>query len=345
MVSLRHTVLLTPVPRAWPADALAVALDVVEATRPEADGRLVLPDGRPVPDVRLTGGRHLARGAVYEVEPGAGVARDGGPETVPDTGPKAHGAPASAVGDTVTPALEGHPAAAAGDTAREARPGDAGRTGRTGGTGSHPGRTAHAPREPAAGGSGEAAAPEHSGHPERVRVSVEEWNRRRALRLGVTTTGPEGEITADFALRAPDRPRVVEVAGRAHLAGVMPLLSRFEGRALLRFDDWWEAADTGRTSRSAPLRARLRCGAARADLRATPRPGPEGTWQVTVTARIRGRHLFRPVAALVLAFVHAHLRRAFADGLERMARDWNEEAPRLTAMPADALRREMLKDV
>ncbi|WP_432056451.1 hypothetical protein [Streptomyces sp. bgisy022] len=340
MVSLRHTVLLTPVPRAWPADALAVALDVMDSTRPEADGRLVLPDGRPVPDVRLTAGRHLERGAVYEAEPGAGTAGegtavDGGPEAVPGPGPGPHGAAAPAPGDTGAPAIEARPAAAAPDTGREARPEDAGRTART-------------PQGPAVGRTAAGPAPGHPeqpGHPERVRVAVEEWNRRRALRLGITTTGPEGEITADCALRAPDRPRVAEVTGRAHLLGVMPLLSRFEGRALLRFDDWWEAADTGRAPRTAPLRARLRCGAARADLRATARPGPGGTWQVTVTARIRGRYLFRPVAALVLAFVHAHLRRAFTDGLESMARDWNREVPRLTAMSADALRREMLKDV
>ncbi|WP_437025456.1 hypothetical protein [Streptomyces sp. enrichment culture] len=102
MVTLRHTVLLTPVPRAWSADALATALDVVESTRAEADGRLVLPDGRPVPDVRLTGGRHLRRGAVHEGEPGSGAAGSGGAAAGRNTAPAAHGTAAPPTGDPVT---------------------------------------------------------------------------------------------------------------------------------------------------------------------------------------------------------------------------------------------------
>lgn len=264
MVTLRHTVLLAPVPRAWFTDALAVTLDLTEATRAEPGGRVVLPDGRPVPDVRLAEGRHLRRGAVYEA--------DGG-----DDGPV------------------------------------------------------------------EAAAGQETAPEERIRVTVAEWDRSRALRLDIASTGAEGEITARCALRGPDRPRDADVTGRAHLEGVWAPLSRFEGRARLQLDDWWAATDTGRVPRTAPLRVRLRCGIARADLRVTPAPAPaDGHWQVTVTVRIRGRYLFRPVAALVLLFTRPHLRRALAEGLTDTAAHWNKEVPRLTGLTADALRRELV---
>ncbi|MGJ3561250.1 hypothetical protein ACR6C2_35240 [Streptomyces sp. INA 01156] len=55
------------------------------------------------------------------------------------------------------------------------------------------------------------------------------------------------------------------------------VLSRPTGRARLRLDDWWTATDTGRAPRSAPLWARLECGAARAELLAVPRPDPSRT--------------------------------------------------------------------
>ncbi|MBD9732284.1 hypothetical protein IGX29_10765 [Streptomyces sp. H28] len=262
MVTLRHTVLLAPVPRAWATGALAVTLDLTEATRAEPGGRVVLPDGRPVPDVRLAEGRHLRRGAVYETDGGDGPVEAAGQGTAPQ---------------------------------------------------------------------------------ERIRVSVAEWDRRRALRLDIASTGAEGEITAQCALRGPDRPRDVEITGRARLEGVWAPLSRFEGRARLQPDDWWAATDTGRVPRTAPLRVRLRCGIARADLRVTPAPAPaDGPWQVTVTVRIRGRHLFRPVAALVLLLTRPHLRRALADGLTDTAARWNEEVPRLTGLTADDLRRELV---
>src|SRR5690606_20489270 len=168
--------------------------------RSEPGGRVVLPDGRPVPDVRLAEGRHLRRGAVYEA--------DGGDD-----------------------------------------------------------------------GSVEAAAGQETAPEERIRVTVAEWDRRRALRLDIASTGAEGEITARCALRGPDRPRDADVTGRAHLEGVWAPLSRFEGRARLQLDDWWAATDTGRVPRTAPLRVRLRCGIARADLRVTPAPAPaDGHW-------------------------------------------------------------------
>ncbi|MFF4761530.1 hypothetical protein [Streptomyces sp. NPDC001292] len=64
MVSVRHKVVVEPVPYPRLVDALAVIRTLVEES--QADGqRLVLPDGQVIPDIRLTQGRHLRPGSVY----------------------------------------------------------------------------------------------------------------------------------------------------------------------------------------------------------------------------------------------------------------------------------------
>lgn len=268
MVSLGHTMVLAPVPRAWLVDTLAVLLELAESSRVEA-GQVLLPDGQVLPDVRLTEGRHLRPGAVYD------VVLDGDEDGVGD-----------------------------GDAGEKKASGDPG---------------------------------------ESVRVTVGKWDRRRAVRLGVAVSGANAVLEGEGALRGPDRPHVAEISGRARIEGVWSALSRPAGRAQLRLDDWWTASDTGRAPRSAPLQARLECGAAWAELRAVPGPCPvdEG-WEVAVTVRIRGRRLLRPVAAIALRLSRRRLQRALTDALENLATHWNTEVPRLTAMGPDDIRRKIL---
>ncbi|MFE6281081.1 hypothetical protein [Streptomyces sp. NPDC057877] len=70
MVRVRHTVFVEAVPRAWFMAALSFLVELAEDSRVEA-GRVVLPDGAAVPDLRLTTGRHLRPGAVYADDEGA----------------------------------------------------------------------------------------------------------------------------------------------------------------------------------------------------------------------------------------------------------------------------------
>ncbi|MEV7862113.1 hypothetical protein AB0O86_25620 [Streptomyces hirsutus] len=267
MVSLSHTMVLAPVPHAWLVDTLAVLMGLAESSRVEAR-RVLLPDGQVLPDVRLTEGRHLRPGAVYDM------------------------------------VLDGE----------EEGDGD--------------------------GNAGEKSASEDPG--ESVRVTVGKWDRR-TVRLGVAVSGANAVLEGEGTLRGPDRPRVAEISGRARIEGVWSALSRPAGRAQLRLDDWWTASDTGRAPRSAPLQARLECGAAWAELRAVPGPCPvdEG-WEVAVTVRIRGRRLLRPVAAIALRLSRRRLQRALTEALENLATHWNTEVPRLTAMGPDDIRRKIL---
>ncbi len=249
MVALRHTLPLAPVPGPWLVDALAVLLDLAEDSRAEA-GRVLLPDGREVPDVRLAEGRHLRPGAVYE-------------------------------------------------------------------------------------GTEEETA-------ETVRVTVEQWNRRRAVRLAAVVRSPDGAVTVRGALHRPDRPRRFEAEGNARLPHAWPPLSRVRGRVRLLCGDWW-AAGEGRAVRGAPLRASVECGAARAELRAVPAPdGVDGAWAVRVTVRVRGRGLYRPLAAVALLLGRRRLRRCLAEALDRFAERWNAEVPALPAMGPGELRRAVL---
>ncbi|MFD1661292.1 hypothetical protein ACFSL4_24565 [Streptomyces caeni] len=67
MVRISHSVVVESVPRLWFEQALRVLHGVARETRAEG-GRVLLPDGRAVPDVRLAEGCHLSPGAVYELE-------------------------------------------------------------------------------------------------------------------------------------------------------------------------------------------------------------------------------------------------------------------------------------
>ncbi|MFE2511674.1 hypothetical protein [Streptomyces naganishii] len=265
MLRIRHTVALAPVPRPWLIDALEVIRTQVEQT--EADGkRLLLPDGRPLKDVRLAEGRHLRPGAVYVVgEPDDATAEKDGTRT--------------------RTAAEVEPAA----TARNAP----------------------------------------------VRITIGQWDRRRAVRLEVSLTDADTHVTADIALTSPDRPRLVEARGRVRTAG-----GAARGRARVRLDDWWSAAEGGRTSPTAPATARLDHRLLRAELRAAPRPGPDGeSWQAHITISLRGRSLLRPLAAVVLAVTGRWTRRAILRELDNSAERWNTTVPSLTAMDAEHLRR------
>ncbi|MFF5339612.1 hypothetical protein ACFY4H_02710 [Streptomyces althioticus] len=76
MVRIARTVALAPVPRPWLVDALGALTDLAESTTAE-DGRVLLPDGWQVPELRLTEGRHLRPGALYESTEGAGAGKGG----------------------------------------------------------------------------------------------------------------------------------------------------------------------------------------------------------------------------------------------------------------------------
>lgn len=268
MVSFRHTVVVEPLPYRWLVDALGVARALAEESRAEGE-RVVLPDGRVVPDVRLTRGRHLRPGAVYLVSHENGDEGEGRDE-------------------------------------EEKKGTDTGET---------------------------------------VRITVGEWDRRRAVRLELAVDEDDGTVALDAVLKSPDRPHLFEADGRARIEGVPLVPSRLRGHARVRLDDWWTLADTGRSTHTAPASARLEHRWLRAEVRATPRPRrDDDSWDVHVTVSLRGRSFLRPVLAVFLAVTGRRMRRSIARSLDDAAERWNRAVPRLVAMDAGQLRKALLAE-
>ncbi|MGW0952573.1 hypothetical protein [Streptomyces sp. NPDC002545] len=216
MVSVRHKVVVEPVPYAWLVDALAVIRTLLEESQADEQG-LVLPDGQVIPDIRLIQGRHLRPGSVYLTEVDVEVEDDGDDDGDGDGNAKAD---ANANAD----------------------------------------------------GPGTSMDAEAS---ETVQITVREWDHRRAVRLELALVSAEMNVELDAALKSPDRPNLVEISGRAGGGATARTLFGMAGRARVRLDDWWPAADTDRTPPSAPASARLDHPWIRADVRAVPRPSPD----------------------------------------------------------------------
>ncbi|MEU6005142.1 hypothetical protein [Streptomyces sp. NPDC047453] len=285
MVSVRHKVVVEPVPYPWLVDALAVIRTLAEESQADGQG-LVLPDGQVIPDIRLTQGRHLRPGSVYLTEIDVEVEV----ENEDDDGGDAGNAKADADAD----------------------------------------------------GSGTSEEADAS---ETVQITVREWDHRHAVRLELALVSDEMNVELDAALKSPDRPSLVEISGRAWGDASARTLFGITGRARVRLDDWWPAADTDRTPPSAPAAARLDHPWFRADVRAVPRPSPsrdDGRWEIHVTVSLRGRRLLRPVVTVVLAVAARRIRRSVVQALDNLAAQWNDRVPHLVAMNTDQLRETLL---
>ncbi|MEU6402397.1 hypothetical protein [Streptomyces sp. NPDC046985] len=314
MVSLTHTVVVAPVPFAWLVDTLAVVRSVVEESRAEGE-RLVLPDGQAVPGILLRRGRHLRPGAVYRLSDSA--ADDSAAD--------------DAAGDEAEPGERPKDAEHAGYADHVDHGERAGHAGR-------PGRVGNISRVSTASTVSVADAAPVA---DTVDVRIEEWDRRRAVRLAVSVASDGGGVEVDAVLKSPDRPRLAEVDWRSRIDEAPLGFSRLKGSARLRLDDWWAAADAGRATRLSPATARVDHRWARATARAAPRPSHDGAavgWEVRVTVSLRGRGLARPLAAVLLGVAGRWIRRSFVRALDDLAANWNTEVPSLLAMGEDELR-------
>ncbi|MFJ2733141.1 hypothetical protein [Streptomyces sp. NPDC087317] len=176
-----------------------------------------------------------------------------------------------------------------------------------------------------------------------ARITVREWDHRRAARLELTVAEDDMATELDVTLKSPDRPALVEIAGRTRGDAASLKLFEMAGRARVRLDDWWRAADSDRIPSSAPASARLDHRWVRADVRAVPRPSQhDGRWDLQITVSLRGRRLLRPLAAVVLTIVARRIRRAVVRAVDDLAAQWNDRVPRLVAMNADQLREALL---
>ncbi|MEU7381661.1 hypothetical protein AB0A91_16975 [Streptomyces sp. NPDC042207] len=176
-----------------------------------------------------------------------------------------------------------------------------------------------------------------------ARITIGEWDHRRAVHLELTVAEDDMATELDVTLKSPDRPALVEIAGRTRGGAAPRTLFEMAGRARVRLDDWWPAADSDRTPPSAPVSARLDHRWVRADARVVPRPSRhDGRWDIQITVSLRGRRLLRPLAAVVLTVAARRIRRSVVRTVDDLAAQWNDRVPRLVAMNSDQLREALL---
>jgi hypothetical protein len=157
-------------------------------------------------------------------------------------------------------------------------------------------------------------------------VTLDSWQRHGESAGRVTVTEDGTITTCHVRLSSAATPRAVQVEGGASDGGRW---ASGTGGFTVDLERWWTGRGTAVAGR---FDHRVAIGTFEIG-RATADP-----WQVEVTVRVRGRGVFRPLAAPALAIAHKRIQRGFADALDRFAVRWADEVPRYTAMPPDELR-------
>ncbi|MDT0308163.1 hypothetical protein RM780_14490 [Streptomyces sp. DSM 44917] len=174
------------------------------------------------------------------------------------------------------------------------------------------------------------------------------WDRGRETALRVLVTDPEtgGRMVNSLRLRSADRPEHVTVTvdgGLVRPDGRRRRLRWMELRGQLDLPRWWGAAE-GAPGHAA-LIVDVRLPVLRAEIRATPHPGADGTWRVEVRTVLRGRGLARPVAAVPLRVTRRMLHRALGQALERGAHDWGTRVVPELRRPPEEFRKRLLDEL
>lgn len=157
-------------------------------------------------------------------------------------------------------------------------------------------------------------------------VTLGSWQRHGESSGWVTSTEQGVTTTCHVRLDSAAAPRAVQVAGGTEGGG---RLASGSGGFTVDLERWW-------TGRGAAINGRFDHRL----VRGTFEVGRAATdpWRVEVTVRVRGRGLFRPLAAPALAIGRTRLQHAFASALDRFAVRWDEEVPKYTDLPPSALR-------
>jgi hypothetical protein len=156
-------------------------------------------------------------------------------------------------------------------------------------------------------------------------VTLDAWDRHGESAGRVTTSDGDGTTTCHVRLHSAAAPRALQLEGGA---GTGRRLTTGTGGCTVDFGRWWAGGDTAILGRFDHRMARgsFEVGRAAGD-----------GWQVDVIVTVRGRGLYRPLVAPVLAITRRRLQREFVTALDRFAAWWDEEVPTYLAMPPDEL--------
>jgi hypothetical protein len=157
-----------------------------------------------------------------------------------------------------------------------------------------------------------------------VDVRVLAWNRVGESRIEAAIVSEGHTVNLRIGLRMAAR-RLDSVRVSGDYQGPKPFRglrrARWEGE--LRVDEWW----SGSREKAAPVSVRVVHPFAGAELRIARRKDKRGRWTVRTTARLTGRSLARPFAAVGLVIARAQIRRALDEGIADVVTAWNKEMP------------------
>lgn len=170
-----------------------------------------------------------------------------------------------------------------------------------------------------------------------VQATVESWSKDGETRVELNTTDADLEMTCLARLDSASAPRTVGLDGgtRTTTRGT-GWLTETTGSLRADLELWWTG--TARPGGVAAIAGWVRLSLLHGRFEVTPAPGPGGRWQVTLTARLRGRGVLRPLTAVALAFARGKIKRRFVAALDVAVERWNREVPAIVAMPPDQLR-------
>ncbi|MFI7673987.1 hypothetical protein [Actinophytocola sp. NPDC049390] len=155
-------------------------------------------------------------------------------------------------------------------------------------------------------------------------VTLDAWDRHGESAARVTTTTPDVTTTCHVRLHSAAAPRALQIEGGAGDGGKLTT-----GTGTVDFERWWTGGGTAVLGRFDHRMARGTVEVSRA--------AGDG-WRVEVTVTVRGRGLYRPLAAPVLAVARRWIQREFVKGLDEFAARWDEEVPTYVSMSPDEWR-------
>lgn len=172
-----------------------------------------------------------------------------------------------------------------------------------------------------------------------IEVIVDSWYRQGLTAGRVHIVDDESMAICHVRLDSAAAPRTVDVEWdfRMTTRGIS-WLTATTGTARLDLDRWW--AGSPRPGGDPAVKARGRYAIVRGSFAATPELGDR--WRVTVTGRLRGRGLLRPLAAIGLLIGRRRLKDAVRSAMDKFGERWNDEVPDLVARQPDEIR-ELIK--
>lgn len=156
------------------------------------------------------------------------------------------------------------------------------------------------------------------------------WRRTSEIAANITTWDPDDDrTTTTIKLTEPDALRSVLASGKRHARKRM---ERFSWAAQADLEQWWRRVDRKPAGGASPVTFLFRHAYVQASLHVRPTVSAGWKWRLNITARVRGRGLFRPFAAMFLLFARGRMEKAFRETVDEIAKDWNEEIPKLIVL-------------